>query len=115
MAMPLDRDSRFEPELVKEGPGPHCSADDKVIGLYASGLMVRDIQAHLLNRHGLTVSSDLIDHFGSLISRWFEHNGERRGSGTAKPGTGLDVPDASSRKWPPPAFTDSPSSSMHCG
>lgn len=34
--------------------------DDKIIGLYAAGLTVRDIQAHLLDLYGLKVSPDLI-------------------------------------------------------
>jgi len=33
---------------------------DKIIGLYAAGLTVRDIQAQLLDRYGLQVSPDLI-------------------------------------------------------
>jgi transposase-like protein len=34
--------------------------DDKIIGLYAAGLSVRDIQAHLEDIYGLKVSPDLI-------------------------------------------------------
>ena len=60
VAIPRDRDSSFEPELVKKGQTRIDGMDDKVIGLYAAGLTVRDIQAHLLDLYGLKVSPDLI-------------------------------------------------------
>nr|WP_272860070.1 transposase [Paracoccus stylophorae] len=45
VAVPRDRDSSFEPELVKKGQTRIDGMDDKIIGLYAAGLTVRDIQA----------------------------------------------------------------------
>ena len=60
VAVPRDRDSSFEPELVKKGQTRIDGVDDKIIGLYAAGLTVRDIQAHLLDLYGLKVSPDLI-------------------------------------------------------
>lgn len=60
LAVPLDRDSSFEPELVKKGQTWIDGMDDKIIGFYAAGLTVRDIQAHLLDLNGLKVSPDLI-------------------------------------------------------
>ena len=53
VAVPRDRDSSFEPELVKKGQTRIDGMDDKIIGLYAAGLTVRDIQAHLLDLYGL--------------------------------------------------------------
>ena len=60
VAIPRDRDSSFEPELVKKGQTRIDGMDDKIVGLYAAGLTVRDIQAHLLDLYGLKVSPDLI-------------------------------------------------------
>ena len=60
VAVPRDRDSSFEPELVKKGQTRIDGMDDKIIGLYAAGLTVRDIQSHLLDLYGLKVSPDLI-------------------------------------------------------
>ena len=60
VAVPRDRDSSFEPELVKKGQTRIDGMDDKIVGLYAAGLTVRDIQAHLLDLYGLKVSPDLI-------------------------------------------------------
>ena len=58
--VPRDRDSSFEPELVKKGQTRIDGMDDKIIGVYAAGLTVRDIQSHLLDLYGLKVSPDLI-------------------------------------------------------
>ena len=53
-------DGSFEPELVKKGQTRIDGMDDKIIGLYAAGLTVRDIRAHLEDVYGLQVSPDLI-------------------------------------------------------
>ena len=60
LAVPRDRDGSFEPELVKKGQTRIDGMDDKIIGLYAAGLTVRDIRAHLEELYGLKVSADLI-------------------------------------------------------
>ena len=60
LTVPRDRDGSFEPELVKKGQTRIDGIDDKIIGLYAHGLTVRDIQAHLEDLYGLKVSPDLI-------------------------------------------------------
>jgi len=60
VAVPRDRDGTFEPELVKKGQTRIDGMDDKIIGLYAAGLTVRDIRAHLEDLYGLKVSADLI-------------------------------------------------------
>src|SRR5210317_2152711 len=60
VAVPRDRDGSFEPELVKKGQTRIDGIDDKIIGLYAHGLTVRDIRAHLEELYGLKVSPDLI-------------------------------------------------------
>ncbi|PYD74315.1 IS256 family transposase, partial [Novacetimonas pomaceti] len=60
VTVPRDRDSSFEPELIKKGQTRIDGIDDRIIGLYAAGLTVRDIQTHLLDLYGLKVSPDLI-------------------------------------------------------
>ena len=60
ISVPRDRDGSFEPELVKKGQTRIDGIDDKIIGLYAHGLTVRDIRAHLEELYGLKVSPDLI-------------------------------------------------------
>ena len=58
--VPRDRYGSFEPELIRKGQTRIDGMDDKIVGLYAAGLTVRDIQAHLLDLYGLKVSPDLI-------------------------------------------------------
>ena len=41
--------------------------DDKIIGLYAAGLTVRDIRAHLEDVYGLQVSPDLISRVTDVV------------------------------------------------
>ena len=60
LAVPRDRDGSFEPELVKKGQTRIDGMDDKIIGLYAAGLPVRDIRTPLEDLYGLKVSADLI-------------------------------------------------------
>jgi len=60
ISVPRDRDGSFEPELIKKGQTRIDGMDDKIIGLYAAGLSVRDIRAHLEEVYGLQVSPDLI-------------------------------------------------------
>ena len=60
ISVPRDRDGSFEPELVKKGQTRIDGMDDKIIGLYAAGLSVRDIRSHLEDVYGLQVSPDLI-------------------------------------------------------
>ena len=60
ISVPRDRDGSFEPELVKKGQTRIDGMEDKITGLYAAGLSVRDIRAHLEDVYGLQVSPDLI-------------------------------------------------------
>ncbi len=60
LSVPRDRDGSFEPELIRKGQTRIDGIDDKIIGLYAPGLTVRDIRAHLEELYGLQVSPDLI-------------------------------------------------------
>lgn len=57
-----DRDSGSESGLVKKGQTQIDGMDDTIIGLYAAGLTVRDIQAHPFDLYCLQVSLDLISH-----------------------------------------------------
>lgn len=60
LSVPRDREGSFEPELVKKGQTRIDRVDDKIIGLYAAGLSVHDIRAHLEGLYGQRVSPDLI-------------------------------------------------------
>lgn len=60
LSVPRDRAGTFEPKLVPKGVTRLEGFDGKIISLYARGLSVREIQAHLKDMYGTEVSPDLI-------------------------------------------------------
>jgi putative transposase len=60
LAVPRDRAGTFEPQLVKKHQRRLAGFDAKVIALYARGLTVREMQAHLTELYGVEVSPTLI-------------------------------------------------------
>jgi transposase-like protein len=72
--IPRDRLSTFDPILVGKHQRRLPKFDDHVIGMYARGMTVREIQAHLLQIYGLEVSPDLIstitDEVIEEVTRW---------------------------------------------
>jgi putative transposase len=57
---PRDRNGSFEPLIVPKRRSRFAGFDDKIIALYARGMSVRDIQAHLGELYGVEVGRDLI-------------------------------------------------------
>lgn len=72
--IPRDRNSDFEPTIVKKGSRDISGLEDKVISLYAKGLSVRDIETHLEEIYDIEVSPGLIsnitDRIMPEISEW---------------------------------------------
>ena len=60
LAVPRDRNSSFEPQIVAKGQTRIEGFDDRIISLYARGLTVREIQGHLHELYSVEVSPDLI-------------------------------------------------------
>jgi putative transposase len=60
LEVPRDRASSFEPQLVRKGQRRLDGIDKIVIGLYARGMTVRDIQAQIKEMFDVDVSPDLI-------------------------------------------------------
>jgi putative transposase len=58
--VPRDRLGTFEPKLVAKHQRRLEGFDEKVLALYARGMSVRDIQAHLRELYGTDVAPDLI-------------------------------------------------------
>ncbi len=58
--IPRDRASTFTPQLVPKGVRRLPGFDQKVLSLYARGLTVRDLQAHLEECYQVSVSADVI-------------------------------------------------------
>ena len=58
--VPRDRHGSFEPQLIPKHQTRWTGFDDKIISLYARGMTVREIQAHLQEMYGAEVSPSLI-------------------------------------------------------
>ena len=58
--VPRDRQGSFEPQLIPKHQTRWAGFDDKILSLYARGMTVREIQAHLEEMYGAEVSPSLI-------------------------------------------------------
>ena len=57
---PRDRDGSFDPELVGKRQTRLAGLDDRILGLYAGGMSVRDIESHLSDLYGVEIKRDTI-------------------------------------------------------
>jgi len=57
---PRDRQGSFEPELVAKRQTRLAGLDEKILSLYAGGMSVRDIAAHLRDLYGVEIARDTI-------------------------------------------------------
>ncbi len=60
LEVPRDRNSRFEPQVVRKGQRCMQGIDEVIIALYARGLSTRSIQEELKEMYGAEVSATLI-------------------------------------------------------
>ena len=60
LQVPRDRTGSHQPQIVRKGQRRLDGIDKIVIGLYAHGMTVRDIQGHLAEIYDIEVSPDLI-------------------------------------------------------
>ena len=58
--VPRDRNGTFEPQLIEKHQTRWEGLDAKILSMYALGMTVRDIQAHLQELYGVEVSPTLI-------------------------------------------------------
>jgi putative transposase len=57
---PRDRDGSFDPRLVAKRQTRLAGLDDRILGLYAGGMSVRDIESHLTDLYGVQIKRDTI-------------------------------------------------------
>lgn len=60
LAVPRDRQARFDPQLIGKYQRRFPGFDDKIVSMYARGMSVREIVGHLRDLYGVDVSPDLI-------------------------------------------------------
>jgi len=72
--VPRDRQGEFEPQVLKRHERNTNELEDKIIGMYAKGMSVRDIQGHLEELYGVDVSAQTIsaitDKVWPLVEEW---------------------------------------------
>jgi putative transposase len=57
---PRDRKGTFEPQLVGKRQTRLAGLDERILGLHAGGMTVRDIEAHLRDLYGVQIGRDTI-------------------------------------------------------
>jgi len=60
IAVPRDRAGSFEPVLIAKGQKRFEGFDEKIIGMYARGMTVREIRGFLLDQYRVDVGADFI-------------------------------------------------------
>ena len=67
LEIPRDRNSEFEPQIVKKGESRLGELEDKIISMYAKGMTTRDIQTHVEEIYGASISPTLVSHITDKI------------------------------------------------
>ena len=67
IAVPRDRQSSFEPQLVPKNETRWHGFDDKILSLYARGMTTREIQGHLEEIYQVEVSPALISNVTDAV------------------------------------------------
>jgi putative transposase len=74
LEIPRDRDSAFEPQIVKKHQRRFDGFDDLILSLYSRGLSTREIKAHIEEIYGVEVSPDLIssvtENITEMVRQW---------------------------------------------
>lgn len=74
LSIPRDRNSNFEPVVVKKHQNDVSGIEDQIISMYAKGMTVKDIQEHLNNIYGIeaspTLISNITDKLLPVIRQW---------------------------------------------
>jgi putative transposase len=72
--VPRDRNGEFAPQIIQKHTANTNELEDKIIGMYAKGLSVRDIQDTLEELYGMEVSpttiSAITDKVWGLVEAW---------------------------------------------
>lgn len=72
--VPRDRNSTFDPMIVKKNKRDISEFDNKIISMYAKGMTTRDIQDHIQEMYGIEISPTMVsmitDKVESLVVEW---------------------------------------------
>jgi hypothetical protein len=65
---PRDRDASFEPRLVAKRQTRLAGLDQRILAMYAGGMTVRDIEAHLAELCGVRIGRDTISRVTDAVA-----------------------------------------------
>jgi putative transposase len=65
--IPRDRDGDFEPELIKKYQSDISGIEGRIISMYARGMTVRDIQSHLEDIYGASISAQTVSNMTDRV------------------------------------------------
>ena len=65
--VPRDRNSTFEPLIISKHKKRVPLFNDQIISMYSYDMSCRDIQRHLQEVYGVSVSADLISHITEAV------------------------------------------------
>lgn len=68
ISVPRDRNGEFEPQIVRKGQRRAGPVDEMILSLYARGMTTRDIQAHMAEVYGASVSPALISNITDVVA-----------------------------------------------
>ena len=60
LSVPRDRNSTFEPQIVKKRQKDVSDIESRVISMYAKGMTTRDISSHLEDIYGIEASAEMV-------------------------------------------------------
>ena len=67
ISIPRDRNSEFEPQIIKKHQTRFDGFDEKIISMYARGMTTRDIQGHLEDIYGVEISPTFISQVTNAV------------------------------------------------
>ncbi|MGF6884477.1 transposase-like protein [Nocardia sp. GAS34] len=68
--VPADRDSTFEPQIVRKRQRRLTRVDEIVLSLYAKGLTTGEISAHFAEIYGASVSKETVSRITDKVASW---------------------------------------------
>ena len=68
MDIPRDREGSFDPKLIRKYQTRWPDFDDKIISMYARGMSTRDIQGHVEDLYGVSISPELVSRITDTVA-----------------------------------------------
>ena len=66
--IPRDREGSFDPKLIRKYQTRWPDFDDKIISMYARGMSTRDIQGHIEDLYGVSISPELVSRITDAVT-----------------------------------------------